>query len=287
LDRPGRGWFAEPEIRELLTGPEAAWPLCGARQLRNLLAQGDGLFWRRQDGRLWLRSVVRVAQALGVARFQAAAVQLPVSVLLRRIGEVRAHFYASFHSSRVTTTEAGKQVARPIARRTLEKIAHVSRHTQRRYETVAGVRRQANLAVGAPLSATLVEERAQQHGRAFFSFKDHQGRLGRAGQAYVAWQLPNSYLGPHKRRSRQQRRRLNRHLAGLLPEGTTGNGKTETSETRHRSQQRFHRNGRQAARSHAQNPAEDAYWPERRYCRGAHFWHLLPATAAPARRPRK
>lgn len=67
-DAAGCGWVDEPRARQLFTSKRSELRFCGARQLRNLLAQGEGLFWVRANGRLWLRSVAKVAFALGVPR---------------------------------------------------------------------------------------------------------------------------------------------------------------------------------------------------------------------------
>ena len=67
-------------------------------------------------------------------------VDLPIKTLLGGIGEVRAHFYASFHS--------GRPAANPISRQTLENITGLSPRTQRDYDRLANVKRQRNIAVG-------------------------------------------------------------------------------------------------------------------------------------------
>ncbi len=274
LDQEGRGWLSLAEARQQLTTPTAPWRVCGWRQLRNLLAQGDGIFWQRQRERIWLRSVPNAAAALGVSALATPAVLLPAHHLRQKIGAVRAHFYASFHSSRVKTTRSGRAQAAPIARITLEKLSLVTRHTQRRYEKTAGIQRQINIAVGAPPTPTEEQARASQHGHALFHFTDRRGKVGQAGQTYLAWQLPNSYSGPHAQRAPGQRRRLNRQLAVLLHEGITGNDKTGSGIRRNRSRQRFFSQGSQAVRHYNHTPDEDAYWPSMRH--RSTIWRLLP-----------
>lgn len=274
LDQAGRGWLAIAEARQQLTAPNSPWRVCGWRQLRNLLAQGDGIFWQRQQERIWLRSVPKAAAALGISALAAAPVLLPARHLRQKIGAVRAHFYASFHSSRVKTTRSGQAQASPIARITLEKLSLVTRHTQRRYEKTAGIRRQTNIAVGAPPTPTEEQARASQHGHALFHFTDHRGKVGRAGQTYLAWQLPNSYSGPHAQRAPGQRRRLNRQLAVLLHEGMTGNDKAESEIRRNRSQRRFFSQGSQAVRHYNRAPDQDVYWASTGQRQT--FWRLLP-----------
>ena len=278
LDQAGRGWLSLAEVRQQLTASTSPWRVCSWRHLRNLLAQGDGLFWQRAQERIWLRSVPRVAATLGISALATPAILLPARHLCQKIGAVRAHFYASFHSSRVKTTRSGQTQAAPIARITLEKLSLVTRHTQRRYEKTAGIQRQINTAVGSPPTPTEEQARASQQGHALFHFTDHRGKVGPAGQTYMAWQLPNSYSGPHAQRAPGQRRRLNRQLAVLLHKGMTGNDKTQSEIRRNRSRQRFFSNGSQAVRQYNRAPDQDAYWPSSGQCRvkGRAIWRLLP-----------
>ena len=44
LDEAGRGWVAPDEVRRVLTDTDSSLYLFGERQLRKLLAQGEGLF---------------------------------------------------------------------------------------------------------------------------------------------------------------------------------------------------------------------------------------------------
>lgn len=101
IDADGRGWLAADETRAVLCDIESPLRLCGRRRLRQLLAQGEGLFWQR-DGRdrIWLRGPARVAAGLGVARLGSRPIDVPTATLLGGIGDVRAHLYATFHSGR-------------------------------------------------------------------------------------------------------------------------------------------------------------------------------------------
>jgi hypothetical protein len=85
---------------------------------------------RQRDGRFWLGSQAKVAAALGVTKLRGRAVELPLRVLLGRIGDPRAHLYASFHSSR--GEEAG-----PIIRESLCELSDVSPRTQHTYDARA------------------------------------------------------------------------------------------------------------------------------------------------------
>lgn len=276
IDRPGRGWVAADQARAQLTKKDAVLRVCGWRQLRKLLARGDGLFWERTKDRLWLRSAARVAATLGIYQLIGQPVALPVHVLLQPIGTVRAHFYASFHSSRIGQPSR-PPVTRPIARATLRQLSRVSRRTQRAYEIRAAVRRHFNFAIGSKYTVSEAQDRAWKQGGALFRLTDSTGRLGKRGIAYTAWQLPNNYIGPHQQCSRGQQKRINRVLADLFMKGMTGNGKNPTSDATHRWRRRFYDNGLRAAVSYNRSPNEDVYWPnQQRSHSGKQIWHLLP-----------
>lgn len=250
VDTAGCGWIEEKQARQLFTGKRASLHFCGARQLRNLLAQGEQLFWVRQNGRIWLRSVAKVAFALEISALKMRPVALPVAVLRQKIGTVRAHLYATFHSSRTRPSEAKK----PIARTTVARLTQVKPRTQRRYERKARVKRQAQFAIGGQATTDNLQSRAWEQGQATFQFKDFNGQQGPQGKSYVAWQLPNSYVGPHTQEPKGRQKRINRALTDLFMQGITGNGQ------RTKIARRFFDNGRLAAKSYLKNPKNDHYW---------------------------
>ena len=225
-DAAGRGAIGEDEAARLLTGAGSPLRICGRRQLANLLRAGDGLFWERRARMVWLRSVVRVGAALGVMRLGGLPVALPLSALLGKIGDVRAHLYASFHSGRQRADLlTGRPCPRgPIARATLSQLSAAAPNSQRAYERRAGVGRRSAIAVGPALGAADAQEVAWQRGRALFHLRDRDGRFGRPGAVYLAWHLPNEYTGPHATLPRGRQKRLNRALADLFHIGMTGNG---------------------------------------------------------------
>jgi hypothetical protein len=268
LDGDGRGRLGIEEARARLTGRGSDVRLCGRRQLRNLLRQGQGIFWHRDSKNIWLRSVANVAAALGVERLDGRPVRLPLNLLLGSIGDVRAHLYASFHSGRVAGNKRDRE-AKPIARATLASISGVARRTQRSYEERAGVLTEANFAVGARATAEGRQEAAGQHGQATFVLKDHRGRQGPAGTEYLAWQLPNSYAGAHEQCARGRQRRINRKLADLRIKGA-GNGRKMVEK-------RYHGNGTSAAKAYHRAPDRDLYWRDAGQRRG--MWYVLPGRA--------
>ena len=277
LDQDGRGWVSIAKARAALTGQKAPLRVCGWRQMRNLLSQGDGLFWQRsangdQDGRIWLRSPAKVAKELGLRRFSRRPVTARLEILLDGIGAVRAHFFASFHSSRDTD--------KPIARQTLKALTGVSRRSQRIYEETAGVQQQQNWAVGEAYSKAAAERRAWQHGNAVFELHDIQGRAGAAGQSYVAWQMPNSYAGPHALQPTARKKRINRQLTDLFNKGKTGNGEKKVDPAPSEDAPpatRYFRHGSAAARAYTRYEENDLYWRAPASYRQYKIWHLLPA----------
>jgi hypothetical protein len=230
-DAAGRGAIDERAAVRLLTG-DGPLSICGRRQLANLLAAGDGLFWERRAGVVWLRGAARLAAALGVARLGGSPVGVPLAALTGSIGRVRAHLYASFHSGRQRTDlRTGRPQPRgPIARATLTALSAAAPNSQRAYERRAGVGRRSAVALGPLAGAADEQEVAWRRGRALFHWRDTKGRHGRPGAVYLAWQLPNEYTGPHATLPRGRQKHLNRALADLFHDGMTGNsGRTEES----------------------------------------------------------
>lgn len=289
LDEQGRGWLHIEVVYDELTARDSDLRLCGRRQLRNLLQQGRGIYWERDRERVWLRSAAKVAAALGVERLSGRPVLLPVETLLGGIGQVRAHFYASFHSGR--NGLGFKPQGRPISRDKLEQITGVPARTQRDYDREAGVVRQGNIAVGERHQTENFQERAWGHGRAAFPYLDHEGRFGPAGGKYVAWRLPNSYEGPHDPSPVGRKKKINRQI-DLVNTGAQGNGLSE------RNSKIFHTNGLEAGKAYNRDGTADIYWTANRCggveCMGVEEydtttrlqathshkmrrWHVLPA----------
>ena len=266
-------------VREKLSHKESALRVCGRRQLRNLLRQGQGVFWQRDKSRLWLRSAARVALALDVERLHGRPVAVPLSVLLSGIGQVRAHFYATFHSGRPASEK--DPMGRPINRATLDKITHVPARTQRLYEQRAAVEVRSNMAVGERLNQQNFQERAWRHGRATFLFIDSEGNQGPAGGRYVAWRLPNSYQGPHALSPKGRLKKINRQI-DLVNSRAQGND-LGRADARHTVDRLFHTNGQEAGRAYNRDQSQDTYWPTGRPRSGKtgsgqrRLWRVLPA----------
>jgi hypothetical protein len=261
IDREGRGWLPVDDVRRHLTRKESPLKICGWRRLRQLLHEGEGVFWQRDgQGRLWLIGLHRIAYTLDLCRVQGFPVELPVSALLGGIQAVRAAFYACFHSGRD---------ARPISRETLRQLSGIAERTQRDYDAYARVKRRRNLAIGERYTTENAQERAWRQGRGVFHFIDINGCQGPQNKAYVAWQLPNSYEAPYQRRSRGSRKRLNRKLKDLLTKGITGNTEAAVEKV-------FFPNGALAAKAYNRDPECDAYWETKQTARGqASLWYVI------------
>ncbi len=266
LDAKGQGWLHDRDARQALTQRRSSLRVCGQRQLRNLLEQGEGIFWQRQNGRIWLRSVAKVAAALGVWRLTGRPVALPITALTQGMGKVRAHLYASFHSGR--QKGRAQATANPIARETLQQLTHVHPRTQRRYEKQARVQVRANFAVGQPLNSATAQRTAWRHGTAVFHLTDVEGVQGTPGTTYLAWQLPNRYAGPHLLQPRGRQKRINRELADLFMQGMTGNSKG-TGEAI--PAKRFYAHGKAAVRAFNRQADQVFYWPAPKQ----NLWHVI------------
>jgi len=274
-DTDGRGWWTRTDVKAVFTEASSPACFCSPRYLRQLLALGEGLFWRQDaSGKVWLRGQAKVAASLGLRRLPGRAVELPTSVLLGPIGDLRAHLYAAFHSSRGETSA-------PISRESLRDLSGASPRTQQAYEKRAKVRVQPCLAVGgvagtATASSAALQEYAWQHGRAAFTFHDRRGRHGRPGQTMPARRLPNRFAGPHPTGRRS--RRLNRRLAGLCHQGDAGNGRGGgCADERRAAKRRYYPDGGAAARGWLRCCGQAwVYWPGCKTAVGVVFWYGLP-----------
>jgi hypothetical protein len=298
LDKPGRGWVAKKTAVACLTNPESPLYLCSERYLRLLLTRGEGLLWTWQqgeNGRIWLRSERKVAAGLKV-KLGRTVVSLPIAELLQPLGQVRAHFYASFHAGRDQddNDKSGKppQPPAPISRETLTNLTGASRHTQYRYERQTGIRVEVNVAVGCALREANrgeIEEQAWQYGPAWFAFTDKKGLIGPQGGRYQARQMPNSYhLSPTatsvRRLAQRKRRRPLSHPPHPQPAsptdlrhiGDAGNSRAVKAGlwAQVAAVRRYFANGAAAAKAWRDRQAV-GYWLDRR----AGVWFPLPGLA--------
>lgn len=264
LDKKGCGKIRIDEIRMWLCDKDSVYHLCGWRQMRHLLGEGNGIFWERSAEFLWLRSVAKVAYALTVEQLQGHPVALPINVLLGKIGEVRAHLYASFHSGRQRT-----ELSAPIARETLQRLSGVGRRSQRKYEQQVGLHTQTNFAVGKPVSEDNAQEMAWLKGKALFRLTDYKGKQGVKGRSYWAWQLPNSYDRIHTQKNKGQQKRINQKLADLFDKGMMGNGESKIVK-------RYFADGKRAVQAWGHQNTNEVFWPENlKLPQNGRCWHVL------------
>ena len=276
LDETGRGCISISTAKELLVGEKAIWPLCGQRQWRNLLHLGERVFWTRDKEFIWLRSTARVGLALGVQHLRGRPVAVPLTAMLGGIGPFRAHLYAAFHSGRSKETSRGRQVM-PIARVTLGNLCGVGVSSQRASEKEKKIHVQANFAVGAVVTEEMRETRAWEQGAALFELSDYLGRQGAKGQRYLAWQLPNSYLGQHQHRPKGRQKRINRKLKDLVMQGMPGN--IEEAREPQKPEKRYYAHGKQVVQDCGRAMPPDVYWPKQQ-TRHRHFqiWQQMDTT---------
>lgn len=111
LDLPLRLWYLLrqgcPDGRGWLTLDDVYHLSCGSRrQTRAWLRKGEGLFWTRNGGRLYLTGLEKVALAL-----DAAPVRKPVYVALpdvESLGRFRAALFASWFADKPRTISQGR-----------------------------------------------------------------------------------------------------------------------------------------------------------------------------------
>jgi hypothetical protein len=164
---------------------------------------------------------------------------------------------------------------KPIARDTLTAVSGVGRVSQRTYETRTKTKVQHNFAIGEIAGEVSRERRAWQQGQALFELKDYRGEQGRKGKTYLAWQLPNTYIGRHQQRPQGRQKRINRELKDLVMKGMPGNVErtNETPELAAIPQialtKRYYPNGKLAAQAYGrqancQKPDHQLYWHRHR-----------------------
>jgi len=245
-----------------LTDKESKLRLFGWQRLRQILGQGHGRFWTwdKGDGRVWLFGAARVAANLEVTRLSGKPVLLPVTAVTTNISDFNAHLYAAWHS--------GRKSNNPISREVQESITSVPERTQRHYCQVAKIKYQTNIAIGCKYSKEEVQKRAWQRGMAVFEFKDLQGQQGIKGASYVAWKLPNSYMGPHQQTSNGRMRKINQKLQVLAQKGARENGGEEVEKM-------YHANRADAVRALNRGQKPEAYWPMMRVSRQKNVWAVF------------
>lgn len=258
FDPNGAGWIAESDLKKALCDESSPHFCFTWRRARQLFILGEGTFWDRSDGRLWLYGAACVARNLSVERLEGKPVNVPIKALTGSIKQVRAAFMDAFHS--------GRKRQNPISRETLRNLSSWAESTQRGHDETAGIQAQGNLAIsGEVFSAETLREAIWQRKGGVFEFYDNNSK-----QLTLAWRLPNTYTGSLTRARRGRNRKINQQLKLDLVDyaesgGTGGNGLIRL----------FHKNGATAAKSVCRNGGQDAYWQCETSRGGAGVWRCL------------
>jgi hypothetical protein len=168
-----------------------------ARQAKNLLAQGNQLWWRvdPKSAFVYLIGAKAVASRLQVTASDAPAVKLPFAKLAKL-----QTFYAACYAAYMQRYVRGL-VAKPVSRAQLLTIFGVTRNTLRVWEKQAGVVVLANFAFARPTDFHVLPDRPFEYhcncgfiANSALVFAPHHTTCK---ESYViVWDRPNSYLPP-------------------------------------------------------------------------------------------
>lgn len=209
LDGECRGWVDFAWAKEQCTTPNSLYYIYGERRWRDLLKEGEGLFWQRdkkKKERLWLTGTAILGQRLDVQHFADHPVALPIAKIVEGLHQFRAHLYAAFHAGRAST---------PISRKTLYDITGVPQGTLWSYEETTGIKRRGNIAIGKSLKQVTEIEREQFFSEYLFVgfvLTDYLGVHGAKGERYLAWRLPNSYQSDLLQLPKGRQKKINRYF---------------------------------------------------------------------------
>jgi len=246
-DHQGRGCHEIADVRELLTSKDSAWRVYGRRRLRDILAEGDGIFWTSDDrGRLWLNGPATIAGALGCGRLRGFPVNMPIAPLLAGLAETKAAFLAAFHAGRADA----EGNSAPISQAAICELTGISPATQRRYHKIAGVEVQHNIAISDQPWREHMADATYERGRGVFRFVDKQGQRGKRGRGYVAWHMPASYTSPYSQSPKGRQRKINRQIDLVI---STARGNSRVIY------RRYFLKGGAALKAHSRHPDADHY----------------------------
>lgn len=296
LDRQnGEGRVSVKLARHMLTSKRGSYRCLSWKRLRQILNQGEGVFWHRDEAgaHIYYHAEARVAQAVGVTQMRGWGVKIPVRDLCQPIKKVRALFYDAFHSAR------GDGFQEPITRRILHERGNGDARTQRTYEAVRGVERQAqyaslgqyNVLAWRQAQAEDSDGSGERIGGPAFIFVDYKGLLGKNPHrlkrpvhqqhwhnVYIMRQIGNAYRGtlPTVKRGRKWTNQKLKHLCNSIhPTGSFAAEDEsavakrmyyETQDTAVRALQRD-RDEAQAmpnywAQTRGETPTQSGYWGE-------------------------
>lgn len=144
-DRGGSGHIPMSAVKELLTDETSPWYTFSWRRLRQIINEGEGVFWNRDDtfyfmdSHLHLRSAAKVALSLDSGHLTGSPIYIPADEILDGIGLTRANL--------TTSWESGRSEPSPISRARLQEITGVPVRTQQLYDERLGRQRKRNIAI--------------------------------------------------------------------------------------------------------------------------------------------
>lgn len=138
VDTQGRGIVTKADARGAFCDRQSTLYCMTAARLRQVLQAGEDTCWNVQGDLIHMRSVARVAEAVGVDKLRGSNVAVPVADMLGGMRQVRAALWATIHAARRPS---------PIARETLADVFGLPSSTQRAYDAEAGTVREQNIAV--------------------------------------------------------------------------------------------------------------------------------------------
>lgn len=216
FNRSGRQVVPEREIVELVSSAGSPYRLFTARQWRNVKRLGDGVFWSRagRDAGLLIHGTRQVAVELGIGRLEVGRVDVPISNLTKSTKSAKAAFYACFDASRQSM---------PISRAAKEVETGLTRVNQWRLEKGGLIDAQTNYELVTEKSnRAAVESAVFRFGSACFEFTDKLGKQGRAGEIYLARQMPNTYRSTLGTATNGRRKKINQRLKSHVTIGARG-----------------------------------------------------------------
>jgi len=261
LDTQSRGWLETAVAAAAVCQPSSPNFLYQIPRFRQLVKEGDGRYWLKQNGRLWMRSTANIAHELGINQLSGRFVFIEENIISGQTAVFRSYCFSAWLSNHEN----------PLSQITIKGLTGIPERTQRRYCRMAGVTVQKNITIGPASKNADLHELSYRHG-GVFSFTDYRGQCGPAYRNYYAWHLPASYHVQCTRGSRKQQTRNNHKLADLAKAGTMGNG-----DNFHGSRL-FFANGKAAARAVSRQVSGtmgDIYWLQKRAKTGTGIWAVI------------
>lgn len=213
LEPDKRGKLSIAALREALTAKGSELRAFGWRRLRQVLGEGEGVFWTRSKDAsgalcLWRHSPRRVLEALDGGRMRGK----PVSVSVYAIAEGK-HAYSA---AMLSAWHAGRDNGAPISQAGIRRLTDVAESTQRTYQKTAKIEARRNIALlGKKYTPDAYRAALYEHGGGVFVIRGKHG-------AQLARALPNSYTSSLEVLPRGRTRKINQHLVINAEQGKDG-----------------------------------------------------------------